>query len=33
MNLPNDTIVLPGHGYETTIGEEKMQNPFINSFL
>jgi len=27
--LPDDTLVLPGHGPTTTIGQEKEQNPFI----
>jgi len=27
--LPDDTVVLPGHGPTTTIGQEKEQNPFI----
>jgi len=28
--LPDDTVVLPGHGPTTTIGEEKRTNPFVN---
>ena len=27
--LPDATVVLPGHGPETTIGEEKATNPFL----
>lgn len=27
--LPDDTLVYPGHGFHTTIGHEKMNNPFI----
>lgn len=27
--LPDDTIVFPGHGDTTTIGDEKIYNPFI----
>jgi len=27
--LPDDTIVVPGHGPETTIGAEKRSNPFL----
>jgi hydroxyacylglutathione hydrolase len=28
--LPSETVVYPGHGVETTIGEEKASNPFLN---
>jgi len=27
--LPDDTLILPGHGPETTLGEEKRHNPFL----
>ena len=29
MILPNDTIVYPGHGPRTTIGSERLGNPFL----
>lgn len=29
MSLPDDTIVYPGHGPPTTIGEERRGNPFL----
>ncbi len=28
-SLPETVIVLPGHGPETTIGEERRENPFV----
>jgi len=29
FSLPDETIVLPGHGPTTTVGEEKRTNPFV----
>lgn len=29
MALPDDTVVYPGHGLHTTIGEERRSNPFL----
>lgn len=31
MALPDETIVYPGHGPETTIGTERRENPFLQS--
>jgi glyoxylase-like metal-dependent hydrolase (beta-lactamase superfamily II) len=28
--LPDETVVFPGHGPQTTIGYEKIHNPFLN---
>ena len=28
--LPDDTVILPGHGPQTTIGEELNSNPFLD---
>lgn len=28
--LPDETIILPGHGPSTTVGREREDNPFIN---
>jgi len=29
--LPDETVVYPGHGPETTVGEEKRTNPFVKA--
>jgi hydroxyacylglutathione hydrolase len=29
LTLPDETIVLPGHGPQTTIGAERRANPFL----
>lgn len=30
MVLPDDTLLYPGHGRQTTVGAERRNNPFIN---
>ncbi len=30
FKLPDDTVVYPGHGPSSTIGEERESNPFLN---
>jgi len=32
MTLPDDTVICPGHGPLTTVGEEKLHNPFFPEF-
>jgi hydroxyacylglutathione hydrolase len=29
LALPDETVVVPGHGRLTTIGEERERNPFL----
>lgn len=29
LTLPDDTLVIPGHGESTTIGRERQHNPFL----
>ena len=33
LTLPDGTLVYPGHGSSTTIGEERVANPFLQSAL
>ena len=33
LSLPDDTRLLPGHGPETTVGQEKQSNPFVTTML
>jgi glyoxylase-like metal-dependent hydrolase (beta-lactamase superfamily II) len=30
-SLPEDTVVYPGHGPQTTVGEERRYNPFVRA--
>ncbi len=32
FSLPDDTVICPGHGPLTTVGEEKRHNPFFPEF-
>ena len=29
FNLPTSTLVYPGHGPVTTVGQERLTNPFV----
>ena len=33
LTLPDETIIFAGHGYETTVGEEAKNNPFIREMI
>lgn len=32
LTLPDDTIIYPGHGNDTTPKDERLHNPFLNGF-
>lgn len=31
LTLPDETVIWPGHGQRTTVGEERFENPFLSS--
>jgi hydroxyacylglutathione hydrolase len=33
LTLPDETVVLPGHGPETTVGRERASNPFLTDLV
>jgi glyoxylase-like metal-dependent hydrolase (beta-lactamase superfamily II) len=33
LTLPDETVVLPGHGPQTTIGAERLSNPFLTGLV
>jgi glyoxylase-like metal-dependent hydrolase (beta-lactamase superfamily II) len=33
LTLPDDVVVLPGHGEQTDIGRERRTNPFLLELL
>jgi glyoxylase-like metal-dependent hydrolase (beta-lactamase superfamily II) len=33
LTLPDDVVVLPGHGEQTSIGRERATNPFLLDLL
>jgi hydroxyacylglutathione hydrolase len=33
LTLPDDIVVLPGHGEQTSIGQERVSNPFLLDLL
>jgi hydroxyacylglutathione hydrolase len=33
LTLPDETVVLPGHGPETTVGRERAYNPFMADLI
>lgn len=33
LTLPDETLVFPGHGRNTTIGRERLENPFLRDLV
>ena len=33
LPLPDETVIYPGHGPKTILGEERKYNPYINGKL
>lgn len=33
FTLPEDTVIYPGHGPETTVRQERLNNPFFTEFI
>lgn len=33
LALPDETLILPGHGPVATVGEQKLHNPFFTAVL
>jgi hydroxyacylglutathione hydrolase len=33
MKLPDDVVLLPGHGDSTTLGEERQTNPYVRDMI
>lgn len=33
LSLPDETVIMPGHGPDTTVGEERRTNPFLKGGL
>ena len=31
--LPDETVVFPGHGPRTTVGDEKETNPYVSAAM
>ncbi len=33
FTLTEDTVIYPGHGPETTVRQERLNNPFFTEFI